>query len=109
MKRGRGERGRRRVVQSWTCGGICTNRDRHASLVIYMVCEQVGIGARHTGIYHLMAPPILHPTAELAAHRDRLGRHARAVVAAIAEIKTSALEAPDAMKTEVECTGMVIM
>ena len=59
--------------------------------------------------YHLMARPTLLPTAELAAHRDRLSRHARAVVAAIAEIKTSALEAPDAMKTEVECTGMVIM
>jgi hypothetical protein len=40
--------------------------------------------------------------AELVAHRDRVSRHARAVVAAIADIKTSAQAAPDAMKTQEE-------
>ena len=59
--------------------------------------------------HHLILLPILLPTAELVAHRDRLSRHARAVMAAIAEIKTSAQEAPGALKTEVEFTGMIIM
>ena len=40
-------------------------------------------------------------TGELEAHRDRIGRHARAVVSGIADVKSRAQTASDAMKTEV--------
>ena len=40
-------------------------------------------------------------TAELEAHRDRIGRHARAVASGISEVRACAGAASDSMRTEV--------
>ena len=42
-------------------------------------------------------------TAELMAHRDRVSRHAKALVSDLSEIKTRAERAPDHMMAQVTC------
>lgn len=44
--------------------------------------------------------PSMH-AAELVAHRDRVSRHARAIVTAITDIKSTAQTAPERMKAQV--------
>lgn len=52
----------------------------------------------------LLSSPSSSPSmcaAELVAHRDRVSRHARAIVTAIADIKSTAQTAPGCMKAQV--------
>ena len=60
-------------------------------------------GSRKTGLCTVMVSFSFQPCspAELVAHRDRVGRHAKAVVAGIADIKTRTQAAPNTMHAEV--------
>ena len=45
----------------------------------------------------------MSPTAELVAHRERVGRHARAVITGISDARALAQTAPAALEVGVEC------
>lgn len=85
-------------MQNWIYEGTYTSQDWHALHKMCMVCEQAS-----TGLSSII-PTITLSTvcaAELVAHRDRLSRHSRAIVAAITDIKATAQAAPDSMKAQV--------
>ena len=106
---------------SWTCGGTSTSRDRPAfsrMSAAYVQVRQprpsIPVAGRLGSVLScaasysscsvfLMVSFSFQPRspAELVAHRDRVGRHAKAVVAGIADIKTRTQAAPNTMHAEV--------
>ena len=68
---------------------------------IYGLREGEGVCMEQYVVIVLVVCVCVCVTAELVAHRDRLSRHAKAVVTSISDIKAQALRAPEHMKTQV--------